>query len=44
MWHKGIWIGHPLRRELTREGLLVSFDNRYTTRGTFQELVVLLVY
>ena len=33
MWHKAEWIGHPLRLELTRVGLLVKLANRYTTKG-----------
>ena len=33
MWHKAEWMGHPMRLELTRVGLLVQFANRYTTRG-----------
>ena len=34
MWHKPVWIGHPMRLELTREGLLVYLANHYTTWGT----------
>ena len=26
-------MGHPMRLELTRVGLLVKFANRYTTKG-----------
>ena len=33
MWHKAKWMGHPMRLELTRVGLLVKLANRYTTRG-----------
>ena len=33
MWHKAEWIGHPMRIELTRVGLLVKLANRYTTKG-----------
>ena len=33
MWHKAEWIGHPMRNELTRVGLLVKLANRYTTKG-----------
>ena len=33
MWHKAEWIGHPMRIELTRVGLLVYLANRYTTKG-----------
>ena len=35
MWHKAIWIGHPMRIELTRKGLLVLFANYCTTRGAY---------
>ena len=34
MWHKAEWMGHPMRIELTRVGLLVKLANRYTTKGT----------
>ena len=33
MWHKAEWMGHPMRLELTRVGLLVYLANRYTTIG-----------
>ena len=33
MWHKGDWMGHPMRLELTPAGLLVKLANHYTTRG-----------
>ena len=33
MWHKAEWIGHTMRIELTRVGLLVKLANRYTTKG-----------
>ena len=33
MWHKALWKGHPMRRELTRVGLLAELANHYTTRG-----------
>ena len=33
MWHKAEWMGHPMRLELTRVGLLVNFAKRYTTKG-----------
>ena len=33
MWHKAEWMGHPMRLELTRVGLLVKLANRYTTKG-----------
>ena len=33
MWPKAAWMGHPMRLELTRVGLLVELANRYTTRG-----------
>ena len=31
MWHKAEWMGHPMRLELTRVGLLVKLANHYTT-------------
>ena len=31
-------MGHPMRIELTRAGLLVYFANRYTTRGALSDL------
>ena len=37
MLHKAIWKGHPMRLELTREGLLVDLANHYTTRGAEPE-------
>ena len=33
MWLKAEWMGHPMRLELTRVGLLVKLANRYTTIG-----------
>ena len=33
MWFKAVWIGRPIRLELTRQGLLVELANQYTTRG-----------
>ena len=33
MWHKAELMGHPMRLELTRVGLLVKLANRYTTKG-----------
>ena len=27
MWHKAAWTGHPVRIELTREGLRAELDN-----------------
>ena len=33
MWHKTIWMGHPMRLKLTCEGLLVQLANYYITRG-----------
>ena len=33
MWHKAEWMGHPMRLELTRVGLLVKVANHYTTKG-----------
>ena len=31
MQHKTVWMGHPVRLDLTREGLLGSVANYYTT-------------
>ena len=39
MYHKAAWIGHPMRIELTRVGLLVYLANHYTTRGTREQLI-----
>ena len=36
MWHKAIWMGHPMRLELTRVGLLVELANHYTTTGALR--------
>ena len=36
MWHKAEWIGHPMRIELTRVGLLVKLANCYTIKGAQQ--------
>ena len=33
MWHEGVWMGHPMRLELTRVGFLVQLTNYYTTEG-----------
>ena len=33
MCHKAEWMGHPMRLELTRVGLLVKLANHYTTKG-----------
>ena len=33
MWRKAIRMGHPMRLELTRVGLLVKLANRYTTKS-----------
>ena len=33
-------MGHPMRLELTRVGLLVKLANRYTTKGALEELTV----
>ena len=41
MWHKAEWIGHPMRLELTRVGLLVKLANRYTTKGAHVGLVII---
>ena len=35
MWKKTVWIGHPMRLELTREVLLT---NHYTTSGVYYSL------
>ena len=32
MLHKAEWMGHPMRLELTRVGLLIKAVNRYTNR------------
>ena len=37
MCYKTEWIGHPMRIELTRVGLLVKLANRYTTKGAQYE-------
>ena len=34
MWHKAVGMGHPMKLELTCEGLLIYLANYYTTRGT----------
>ena len=31
--HKVIWMGNPMRLELTHKGLIVQFANHYTTWG-----------
>ena len=33
MWHKVVWMRHPMRLELTHEGLLISLANHYVIRG-----------
>ena len=33
MWHNSIWMGYPMRLELTLAGLPVKLANLYTTRG-----------
>ena len=33
-------MGHPMRIELTRAGLLVYLANHYTTRGALPRVVV----
>ena len=40
MWHKAEWIGHPMRLELTRVGLLVKLANHYTTKGALNTTCV----
>ena len=42
MWYKADWIGHPMRIELTRVGLLVKLANRYTTRGAPVEYPIVI--
>ena len=51
MWHKAVRMGYPMRLELTREGLLVTLVNHYTTQGEiwyvcedFQQLLNNLSY
>ena len=34
-------MGHPMRLELTRVGLLVKIANRYTTKGAQFKLAVM---
>ena len=34
MWHRAICMGHPMRLEVTRVGLLVYLANHYATRDT----------
>ena len=36
MWYQAVWMGHPIRLELTREGLLILIANHYTTRDALQ--------
>ena len=36
MWNKAEWMGHPMRLELTREGLPVYLVNHNTTIGTHE--------
>ena len=43
MWHKAEWMGHPMRLELTRVGLLVNVANHYTTKGA-QRLLYIAIY
>ena len=37
MWHKAEWMGHPMRLEHTRIGLLVKLANRYITKGVLKQ-------
>ena len=37
MWHKAVWMEHPMRIKLTCEGLLVLLANNYTTRSPRRE-------
>ena len=39
MQHKAAWMGHLVRIELTREGLLVYLANHYTTQSAQANLV-----
>ena len=36
MWIKTVWIRHPVRLELTREGLLVKLTIHYTIWGALE--------
>ena len=38
------WMGHPMRLELTRVGLLVKLANRYTTKGALNNNDRPLIY
>ena len=38
MWHKAEWMGHLMRLELTRVGLLVKLANHYTTKDALKAL------
>ena len=33
MCHNAVWMGHPMRHELTCKSLLVKLANHYTTQG-----------
>ena len=37
MWHKTVWMGYPMRFELTHEGLQVKLANNYIARGALVE-------
>ena len=36
MWYKLGWMGHSVRLDLTREDLLVSLANHYTTLSAYK--------
>ena len=36
MWQVAAWMGHSVRYELTREGLLVYFANHYTSNKAIE--------
>ena len=38
MWHKAIWMGHQVRLELTRVGLLVELARHETERSVVVQL------
>ena len=44
MWHKAEWMGHPMRLDLTRVGLLVQYTNHYNTRGALILSILLSIW
>ena len=42
MWHKVAWMGHLVRIELPREGLLAYLANHYTVQDAHTDHKVLL--